>query len=107
MRSFGVSKATGRRSVPRAQAPLTAVLSVSTGEHRVELLDVSRTGARLRGDFMPDCTQPVVFRAEKVQVAAEVAWADDESCAIEFDTPISVSEVQRLQYLGKWALKRQ
>ena len=102
MRSFGVSKATGRRSVPRAQAPLIAVLSMPTGEHRVELLDISRTGARLRGDFLPDFSQSVVFRAEKVQVAAEVAWREAGSCAIEFDTPIAASEVQRLQYLGRW-----
>jgi len=32
----------------------------------------------------------------------ELERREDASCAIEFDTPIAVSEVQRLQNLGRW-----
>lgn len=100
MRSFGVSQARGRRSMPRAQAPLVAVLSMSAGDHRVALVDISRTGARLRGKLLPDVGQLGIFVADKIKVAAEIVWRDTGSCAVEFDTPIAGSEVQRLRGLG-------
>jgi hypothetical protein len=102
MRSFGVSQARGRRSVPRAQAPLVAVLSMSAGDHPTTIVDISRTGARLSGDYLPAVGQQAIFKAEKINVAAEIVWRDTGSCAVEFDTPIAVSEVQRLRWLGLW-----
>jgi PilZ domain len=102
MRWFGVSEARGRRSVPRAQAPLVAVLSMSAGDHPVKLVDISRTGARLRGKYLPAVGQQGILKAEKIKVAAEVVWRDSGGCALEFDTPIAVPEVQRLRCLGLW-----
>jgi hypothetical protein len=103
MRSFGSSRGMGRRSVPRAQAPIVAVLSTSTGGYPAALVDISRTGCRLRGEILPQAGQKVTFTAEKAQVAAEVVWCRPGSCAVEFDTPIAVTEVQRLRSLGLWA----
>jgi hypothetical protein len=100
MRSFGVSKATGRRSVPRAQAPLVAVLSMSAGEYPAALIDVSRTGARLRAEILPPVGQGLTFTVEDVHASAGVVWSEAGNCAIEFDTPIAVAEVQRLRSLG-------
>lgn len=100
MRSFGVSTATGRRSVPRTQSRLVAVLSMSAGDYTAELIDISRTGARLRADILPRIGQQVTFRAEDVHAAAEVIWSEAGSCAVEFDTPVAISEVVRLRWLG-------
>ena len=100
LRSFGLSQATGRRSVPRAEATVSAIISMSAGDYPAGLIDISRTGARLQGEYLPRVGQQVGFRAERVNVSAEVVWSDADTCAIEFDTPISISEVQRLKWMG-------
>ena len=43
MRSFGTSQATGRRSVPRTQAHVLAVLSTTAGDHQAAIAEVAET----------------------------------------------------------------
>lgn len=100
MRTFGRSNVPGRRSVPRTRAPLIAVLSLSAGDYPVSILDVSRTGVRVQGDILPRVGQKLVFRVENVCVCGGVVRCDGGSCAIEFETPIAFSEVQKLRWLG-------
>jgi hypothetical protein len=66
----------------------------------VTLIDVSRTGARFAGDFLPALGENLVFTAEEVKAHADVVWSAADACAIEFDTPLAVSEVQALQCLA-------
>ena len=101
MRSFGVSQARGRRSVPRTQAPLTVIISMRAGEYPTALIDVSRTGARLSGEMLPSIGEQVILKAEQIRVAAIVVWHEAGRCAVEFDTPIAVSEVKMLRWLGQ------
>jgi hypothetical protein len=100
MRGFGVSQSMGRRSVPRTQATSLAVLSLAAGDFPAALVDISRTGARLRAEMLPHVSQHVIFSAGKVRAAGEVVWFEPGTCAIEFDTPIAIAEVQRLRRLG-------
>lgn len=100
MRLFGNSHAGGRRSVPRAQAPLPTVLSTTVGDYQVALINISRTGARLQGKFLPAVGQQVSFRAADVHACAEIVWCDADTCAVEFDTPIASPEVLRLRSLA-------
>lgn len=100
MRKFGTSKATGRRSVPRLAAPLVAVLSSDDRQYRTVLVDISRTGARVRGAALPVVGHQVAFRASDIQAFADVVWSEQDCCAIEFQTPLSVDEVKRLRQLG-------
>ena len=97
MRSFGSSQARGRRSVPRAQAPVIAVLSSSAGDHPTALIDVSRTGARVGGEVLPPLGEQLTFTAVDVHASGDVVWRDADICGIEFGTPIAVSEVQRIR----------
>lgn len=100
MRTFGLSRARGRRSVPRANTPLVAVLSMPSGDCPAALVDISRTGARLRGQVLPGVGHQVIFSAESVRVTAEVVWYETGTCAVEFDTPIAAYEVQHLRGLS-------
>lgn len=100
MRAFGTSQATGRRTVPRAQVPLVAVLSTTAGDHPAALVDISRTGARLQGQFLPNIGDQLSFSAEGVQASGEVVWSTANNCAIEFETPIAAEEVKRLRQLA-------
>lgn len=100
MHTFGVSQATGQRSVPRTDSSLMAVISMSAGDYPAFLIDISRTGVRLRGENLPRVGQQVSFRADTVHACGGVVWSGTGTCAIEFDTPISISEVQRLRSQG-------
>jgi len=86
--------------VPRAQAPVEAVLSLPASDYQAAILDISRTGVRLRAEIALPVGQKVGFRAEDVRAAAEVVWSHHGNCALEFDTPIATCEVQRLRWVG-------
>lgn len=93
---FGKSEAR-QRSVPRTKSERVASLSAGGKKHFLTLIDVSRTGGRLSGVEFPDNGQQVLFRAKDVEVFAKVVWSAPNECAVEFTTPISPAEVQRLQ----------
>lgn len=99
MRSFGLSKARGRRSAPRGDAVLEAVLSTELADHTAALIDISRTGARLQGRNLPVLGERLTFTAEDVRAHADVVWREADLCAVEFGTPIAAAEVQRLRFL--------
>jgi hypothetical protein len=73
-----------------------AVLSTAADEHWVDIVDISRTGARLAGEISFAVGQPLTFKAAEVRADGEVVWCKAGICAIEFSTPISASEVQQL-----------
>jgi hypothetical protein len=107
MRTFGISQARGRRSVPRAEAPLIAVLATGAAHHSAELIDLSRTGARLQGADFPAADADLVFHAGKVRAAGEVIWIDGDQCGVSFDTPIAAVEVNRIRVLANLATPQQ
>jgi len=74
--------------------PITAQIIVAT------ITDISRTGVRLGCDVMLSVGQQVGFKVENIVAAANVIWSDRGSCALEFDTPIAISEVQQLRWRG-------
>ena len=90
----------GGRSAPRTKAGLVAVLSNDSGEYSSTLLDVSRTGMRLRGARLPAEGEDVLLLTEDLSAWGWVVRLDDDVCAVEFDTPIAAVEVKRLQFLA-------
>ena len=103
MGTFGTSKARGRRSVPRAAAPLIAVLATGAAHHSAELIDLSRTGARLKGATFPEEGADLIFQAGKVRVTGEIIWVEGDQCGVAFDTPIAAAEVNRIRVLANLA----
>ena len=99
MRTFGRFEP-GARSAPRAKAGSIAVLSNETGEYSSSLVDVSRTGMRLRGDRLPAEGEDLLLLTADVRVWGHVVRSEDNVCAIEFDTPIASAEVKQLQVLA-------
>ena len=90
----------GVRAAPRMKAGLVAVLSNVGGEYSSTVIDVSRTGMRLRGARLPAEGEDVLLLTEDVRVWAQVVRLKDDVCAVEFDTPIASAEVKRLQSLA-------
>jgi hypothetical protein len=100
MSTFGKSRATGRRFAPRVAAPIHATLSSGLRNDAAELVEVSRTGARLAGKSLPTIGEQLTFRAGDVQALGEVVRSERHECAIEFQTPIATGEVDQLRKLG-------
>ena len=90
----------GVRAAPRMKVGLVAVLSNVGGEYSSTVIDVSRTGMRLRGVRLPAEGEDVLLLTEDVRVWAQVVRLKDDICAVEFDTPIASVEVKRLQSLA-------
>ena len=82
------------------KAGLVAVLSNVGGEYSSTVIDVSRTGMRLRGVRLPAEGEDVLLLTEDVRAWGHVVRLEDDLCAVEFDTPIASAEVKRLQFLA-------
>ena len=97
MREFGKREGGGRRSAARQRAPLPAVISTVDGSRVATLVDISCTGARLRGSVLPRPGEDLVIRIEKVQAFATVVWWNDGECGVTFDMPICAEEIDILR----------
>ena len=79
---------------------LPASAEAISGHRPVQLLDVSRTGAKLEGRDLPLVGKDVILRCGDVDSFGTVAWAEGPRCGITFDEQISLSELIHLRDLG-------
>lgn len=79
---------------------MIAVLATGAAHHSAELIDLSRTGARLKGTTFPEKGVDLIFHAGKVRARGKVIWVDGDQCGVAFDTPIAAAEVNRIRVLA-------
>ena len=99
MSAFGKSIGGGRRSAVRASAPLIAVLTTLVGSRSAVLVDVSSTGARVRGPDLPAMGEELIVNIDSVQAFGSVVWSDSGECGIVFEPAIHADEEQYLRNL--------
>ena len=92
MVAFGKSMGGGRRSAPRAMTPMVATVSTLTRSHSAVVVNVSTSGARLRGSELPKMGEDLVVSIETVQAFGTVIWCDQGEAGIEFDPPLDLDE---------------
>ena len=97
MQKFGKRKGGGRRRAAREEAPLTAVFTTVTHSHSALLLDVSYTGARLGGDYLPSKGEEVMLTVEKVRAFGTVVWSRRGECGVRFDLPLEPLDIHDLR----------
>ena len=90
----------GRRAEGRACLLLPASAEALSGHLRVNLLDVSRAGARLQGSRLPAVGKDVILRCAGIDTFGSVAWVSDDECGMHFDEPITLEELVRLRALS-------
>ena len=61
------------------------------------LVNVSGTGARLRGSRLPRVGDHFMFKIGAVQAFASVVWSRDEECGATFETPLALDDVDSLR----------
>jgi len=89
MMTFGKRIGGGRRADGRISAPLMAILTTRAKRHVAELIDISATGARLRGNDLPAHGDEVLLAVDRVQAFSVVCWHDADDCGLQFDEPLS------------------
>jgi hypothetical protein len=60
-------------------------------------VDLSATGARLRGSDLPDVGTELQLKIDKLQAFALVCWKLDGECGVEFDVPLSGPDLAGLR----------
>jgi hypothetical protein len=81
------------RSEQRISTKFSGVLVVDRQPISIEIVDISRVGACVRGTDLPRRGQEVVLRAKQLDVVATVVWRDDTSCGLNFHkeiTPLAI-----------------
>ena len=97
MRSFGKKVGGGRRSAAREKLPLPAIVSTLENNIVAELVDLSVTGARLRGEHLPSVAALVSLKLDCVHSFGTIAWVQNDECGVSFDAPLANSELGRLR----------
>jgi hypothetical protein len=54
----------------------------------LEVINLSATGAKLRGTSIPPMGKPALFRLDDYKVLCKVVWATDDLCGVRFDEPM-------------------
>ena len=111
MSSFGKREGVGRRSTARAAPPLSGLLTTLHGTRLAVVIDVSATGAQVRGEDLPPKWTDLFINLEGVVAFATVRWADGDRRGIEFDAPLHPDDEQLLHQMlceakGVWPAMR-
>ena len=94
---FGKRGGGGRRNAPREAAPLLAVYTTVAGSHEAVLVDVSSSGARLRGPNLPQVGEELFVSFENIKAFGTVARSEEHEFAIAFDEPLTADDLNVLR----------
>ena len=99
MGGFGtrIDGAGGRRGAARGAVSLAASMQTTGTYLTIEIVEISATGARLRGAALPAEGQFVLLRAGPLDLFGEVVWHRGDLCGIHFDEPLDDPCVKRMR----------
>jgi hypothetical protein len=66
-----------------------------------ELIDLSATGAKLRGDAVPALGKTALFRLDGYQTLCKVVWAEAGQCGVHFDEIVPAAVLARFRAIGE------
>jgi len=98
MSAFGKREGGGRRNAEREDLSLIAVFTTRTRSHSALLVDLSATGARVRGNDLPEVDEDLILTVEDVSSYGIVKWKRMGFCGIEFDAPLSLAAIKQLEH---------
>lgn len=103
MRSFGkrLDGPGGRRAARRESVLLSAALNSINASRSVTLLDVSRTGARMRCPEPLKLGQQIWLRVSPADIFGTIKWIDRDEYGILFDAELDDEDVADLEVRGR------
>ena len=84
MTGFGKCSGGGRRDDPREVAPLCALLTTISETYEVVLVDISATGARLKGNKLPRLGVDLNLAVCRLKTFGTVRWQKEDECGVQF-----------------------
>jgi hypothetical protein len=106
MTGFGRSGGGGRRHADRHSAPLEVSFETLTRKAVADLVDLSRTGVRIRGPGLCKAGEELLIRIEGLRAFGTVLWTEGDECGVEFDVPLGPTCLGRI-YAGALACRGQ
>lgn len=91
----------GRRRAERATIRLAAAMHTVGASRTVSIIDVSRTGARLKTQLGLAPGQEIWLKISPVDIFGRIRWSKDGICGVLFDEPLKDDDVTRLQARGR------
>ena len=91
--NFGkrIDKPGGHRRALRDDALIRVAMMTLTETVGVDLLDLSTSGAKLRGQGLPAPGEEVIVLLGRLEAFGFVVWRDRDQCGIRFDVQLSNS----------------
>lgn len=94
----------GRRAAPREPVLLSAAMLTLQSSRPVTLVDVSKTGARMRVNEPLVRGQQIWLKVNPTDIFGTIVWVDGDQFGILFDEPLADPELAKLQARGKVVL---
>jgi hypothetical protein len=69
----------------------------------LELVNLSATGAKLRGAPIPETGKTAIFRLDRLQVLCKVVWTKGDLCGLRFDELIPPRVLAHIRNVGSTA----
>ena len=87
----------GHRQAVREQIMIRAAMMTMTDTIGIDLLDLSKSGAKVRGAALPAPGQEVVVLLGRVEAFGSVIWRDGDQCGVHFDCPLSDRALSQIE----------
>lgn len=68
---------------------IRAAMMTMTDTIHVDLLDLSTSGARLRGHDFPSPGQEVILLIGRLEAFGAIVWRDEDQCGVHFESALS------------------
>ena len=92
-----IDKPGGSRRSVREDLILRTVIMTTTESFKVDLCNLSTSGARFGGEHLPAPGQEVLALIGRLEAFATVVWREGDEVGIQFDVPLTESALSSLQ----------
>ncbi len=93
----------GRRSAVREPLLLRAAMTSLYASRMIAIVNISTTGARVRGPDLPEAGQDVLLRFASIEALGIVAWQRGELAGVVFDDMVSDAQLEQLRRYARHA----
>ena len=93
---FGKASGGGRRGNVRQATSLLASLSTLSSFYQASLVDLSSTGARLKGIRLPEPGEEGSLQIGRLKLFGEVRWSGGYDCGFAFSEPLTPYQMAAL-----------
>jgi len=92
-----------RRRAARASVLLPASVVTMSAYQYLEVVNLSPSGAKLRGSPVPEIGKTAMFRLDGFQLLCKIVWAKGDLCGVRFDELIPPRVLDSFREAGNTA----